>query len=49
MTEQERVEKLEKEIAELKEIIKDSHKRMRIIFQQEFQNEMDTALSMINR
>ncbi|EQB8880462.1 hypothetical protein IG558_17190 [Vibrio cholerae] len=49
MTEQERIEKLEKEIAELKEIIKDSDKRMRIIFQQEFQNEMDKALSMINR
>ncbi|WP_337910575.1 hypothetical protein [Vibrio cholerae] len=44
MTEQERIEKLEKEVAELKEVIKNFDKRMREIFREEFQHELEMSM-----
>jgi hypothetical protein len=40
MTDQERIQKLEQEVAELKDIISSQDSRMRQIFQEEFQKEI---------
>lgn len=47
MSEQERITQLEKEVAELKEIVKKFDERMRTIFQEEYQREIEEAMEQL--
>ncbi|EHH1227704.1 hypothetical protein V6457_004181 [Vibrio vulnificus] len=46
MSEQERIEKLEKEVAELKEKVLNFDNRMRDIFREELQREIELSLAL---